>query len=360
MKILYVITGLGVGGAERVVTTVADRMVNAGHSVKIVYLVGNADVTPNSKDIDVIKLNLESFSRLFIAAKRLRNIILKYQPDVVHSHMFHSNILCRMVNSITPINKLICTVHNSNEGGQIRMLAYKLTNFLSDVNTNVSEEATDSLVAKRAFKKSQITTVYNGIDTDYFKFDQVKRDLLRNQFNITKDTKVLISIGSFSEQKDYPNLFKAIQNLPSQLDYRFFIVGEGPLKDELYRLVESMGLQNNITFLGVRRDIPALLSMADIFVLSSAWEGFGLVVAEAMSCERIVVATDCGGVKEVLDDSRFLVVPRDHKELFKKIDESLSLSENEAVTIGLKNRQRVLDKFSIDTSVKEWNTLYAR
>lgn len=360
MKILYVITGLGVGGAERVVTTVADRMVNAGHSVKIVYLVGNADITPKSQDIDLIKLNLESFSKLFVAAKCLRSIILKYQPDVVHSHMFHSNILCRMVNSITPINKLICTVHNSNEGGQVRMLAYKLTNFLSDVNTNVSEEATDSLVAKRAFNKSQISTVYNGIDTDYFKFDQVERDLLRNQFRITKDTKVLISIGSFSEQKDYPNLFKAIQNLPSRQDYRFFIVGEGSLKSELHSLVESMGLQNNITFLGVRRDIPSLLSMADIFVLSSAWEGFGLVVAEAMSCERIVVATDCGGVKEVLGESQFLVAPQDHKELFKKIDKSLNLSKNEAVKIGLENRQRVLDKFSIDTSVKEWNTLYAR
>jgi glycosyltransferase involved in cell wall biosynthesis len=360
MKVLYVITGLGVGGAERVVTTVADRMVDAGHSVKIVYLVGTADVTPNSQDIDIIRLNLKSFSRLFIAAKRLRNIILKYQPDVVHSHMFHSNILCRIVNSITPINKLICTVHNSNEGGQVRMLAYKLTNFLSDINTNVSEEATDSLVAKKAFKKSQISTVYNGIDTDYFKFDQVERDLLRNQFNITKDTKVLISIGSLSEQKDYPNLFRAIQKLANRQDYRFFIVGEGSLKDELHSLVESMGLKDSINFLGVRRDIPSLLSMADIFVLSSAWEGFGLVVAEAMSCERIVVATDCGGVKEVLGESQFLVAPQNHKALSKKIDESLSLSENEAITIGLKNRQRVLDKFSIDTSVKEWNTLYAR
>lgn len=360
MKILYVITGLGVGGAERVVTTVADRMVDAGHSVKIVYLVGNADVTPNSKDIEIIRLNLESFSRLFIAAKRLRNIILKYQPDVVHSHMFHSNILCRMVNSITPINKLICTVHNSNEGGQVRMFAYKLTNFLSDINTNVSEEATDSLVAKKAFKKSQISTVYNGIDTDYFKFDQVERDLLRNQFDINKDTKVLISIGSLSEQKDYPNLFRAVQKLANRQDYRFFIVGDGSLKDELHSLVNSMGLKDNITFLGVRRDIPSLLSMADIFVLPSAWEGFGLVVAEAMSCERIVVATDCGGVKEVLGESQFLVAPQNHKKLFEKINESLSLSEYEAITIGLNNRQRVLDKFSIDTSVKEWKTLYAR
>lgn len=360
MKILYVITGLGVGGAERVVTTVADRMVNAGHTVKIVYLVGNADVMPNSQNIELITLNLKSFSRLFIAVKRLRDIILNYQPDVVHSHMFHSNILCRIVNSITPINKLICTVHNSNEGGQVRMLAYKFTNFLSDVNTNVSEEATDSLVVKKAFKKSQITTVYNGIDTEYFKFDQFERNLLRNQFNIPKDKKVLISIGSLTEQKDYPNLFKAIQKLPNRNDYKFFIVGDGPLQDELYDLVGSMGLNDTIIFLGIRRDIPSLLSMADIFVLPSAWEGFGLVVAEAMSCERIVVATDCGGVKEVLGESPFLVAPQNYKELSKKINESLSLSKDEAITIGLKNRKRVLDKFSIDTSVKEWNTLYAR
>lgn len=359
MKILYVITGLGVGGAERVVTTVADRMVDAGHSVKIVYLVGNADVTPNSQDIDVIKLNLESFSRLFIAAKRLRNIILRYQPDVVHSHMFHSNILCRMVNSITPINKLICTVHNSNEGGQVRMLAYKLTNFLSDFNTNVSEEATDSLVAKKAFKKSQISTVYNGIDTDYFKFNQVERNLLRNQFNITKDTKVLISIGSMSEQKDYPNLFRAIQKLANRKDYRFFIVGEGSLKDELHSLVERMGLKDSITFLGVRRDIPALLSMSDIFVLSSAWEGFGLVVAEAMSCKRVVVATDCGGVSEVVGSAGFLVEPNNSIVLAQALNEALSLSYEESCNIGVNARNRIIDNYSLNASVKAFLDIYS-
>ena len=359
MKILYVITGLGVGGAERVVTTVADRMVDAGHSVKIVYLVGNADVTPNSQDIDIIKLNLESFSRLFIAAKRLRNIILRYQPDVVHSHMFHSNILCRMVNSITPINKLICTVHNSNEGGQVRMLAYKLTNFLSDFNTNVSEEATDSLVAKKAFKKSQISTVYNGIDTDYFKFNQVERNLLRNQFNITKDTKVLISIGSMSEQKDYPNLFRAIQKLANRKDYRFFIVGEGSLKDELHSLVERMGLKDSITFLGVRRDIPALLSMSDIFVLSSAWEGFGLVVAEAMSCKRVVVATDCGGVSEVVGSAGFLVEPNNSIVLAQALNEALSLSYEESCNIGVNARNRIIDNYSLNASVKAFLDIYS-
>lgn len=359
MKILYVITGLGVGGAERVVTTIADRMIDAGHSVKIVYLVGNADVTPKSQDIELIKLNLKSFSSMFPAAKYLRNIILEYKPDVVHSHMFHSNILCRMVNSVTPINKLICTVHNSNEGGRLRMLAYRSTNFLSDTNTNVSEEATDSLVAKKAFKKSQITTVHNGINTEYFKFNQVERDSLRRKFNIAKDTKVLMSIGSFTEQKDYPNLFKAIQKIPNRKNCKFFIVGGGPLKDELYSLVESMGLSDSITFLGIRRDIPSLLSMADIFVLSSAWEGFGLVVAEAMSCERIVVATDCGGVSEVIGSEGFLVSPSNSSLLMQTICKALNLNDEESFSIGISARKRIIDNYSLSTSVDTYLKLYS-
>lgn len=358
MKILYVITGLGVGGAEKVVTTMADKMISYGHSVKIVYLTGSAEIIPNSQEVEIIKLNLTSVFRLFLCVNSLKSIINEYNPDIVHSHMFHSNILCRLTRYITPINKLICTVHNSNEGGKIRMLAYKLTNSKSDINTNVSHEATASLIKKGAFKASEIQTIYNGIDVEYFKFNKVDRKILRNSFGLKENTKVLIAVGSLSTQKDYPNLFNALNKLGSEIDYKVFIVGDGPLRSQLESIVSEKRLQKNIIFLGIRKDIPALLSMSDIFVLSSAWEGFGLVVAEAMACERIVVATDCGGVSEVLGDTGILVSNKNSIELAEGLKKALTLNDNMRMSIGTRARKRILNYYSLRISSFTWLDLY--
>ncbi len=360
MKILYVITGLGVGGAEKVVTTIADKMISYGHSVKIVYLTGSPETLPSSPEIEIIKLNLNSIFNLLLCIKSLRSLINNYNPDIVHSHMFHSNILCRITRYITPINKLICTVHNSNEGNKLRMIAYKLTNSKADINTNVSREATASLISKGAFKECEIQTIYNGIDTQYFKFNDVDRERLRNSFGIGKNSKVLIAVGSLSTQKDYPNLFNALSILDNEIDYKIFIVGDGILKSHLESIVSEKKLQNNIVFLGIRKDIPALLSMSDIFVLPSAWEGFGLVVAEAMACERIVVATDCGGVSEVLGDAGILVPNKNSIRLAEGLKKALMLNDESCFSMGKRARKRVLNHYSLDISSSTWLDLYKK
>ena len=358
MKILYVITGLGVGGAEKIVTTTADQMIQAGHSVKIVYLIGAAKILPSSKEIEVIKLDLNSIFKLILCIINLRNIIKNYQPDIVHGHMFHSNLICRLTRCVTSINRLICTVHNSNEGGKLRMIAYRLTNFLSDINTNVSQEATESLIKKGAFKNSQIRTVYNGIDTNYFKFNSKYRERLRSYFNISEDEKILIAIGSLSIQKDYPNLINSLTRLESLNNIKLFIVGDGALEYEIKCLILKNKLQDKVIFLGIRNDIPALLSMSDIFILSSAWEGFGLVVAEAMACERIVVATDCGGVSEVLGDTGILVPIKNSVLLSHALQEAFSIDKEKGKKIGCLARDRVLKNYSLQISTAKWLSLY--
>ncbi|WP_151805321.1 glycosyltransferase, partial [Acinetobacter bereziniae] len=198
MNILYLITGLGLGGAEKVVVGLAEQMHLLGHKVKIAYLKGEALVIPNSIDIECLCLKFDDLSKFFSASKRYRSLIHDFNPDVVHAHMVHANIFARLNRIGCNVPKLICTAHNSNEGGKLRMLAYKLTNHLSDINTNVSNEASDSLIAKGAFSKKNLITVYNGIDLEKFnKFNEIeKKDNNKIKF---------LSVGRFNEQKDYPN-----------------------------------------------------------------------------------------------------------------------------------------------------------
>ncbi len=108
----------------------------------------------------------------------------------------------------------------------------------------------------------------------------------------------------------------------------------------------------------MRHDIPALMSACDIFVLSSSWEGFGLVVAEAMATERVVVATDCGGVSEVVGSEGFLVEHSNSVLLTQALVRALSLSNEERTNLGVNARKRIVDNYSLSANVDTYLKLY--
>ena len=352
MKILYVITGLGLGGAEKVVCDLADQMILKGHDVKIVYLTGSVLVKPISPRVELLPLYLNSASSVFSASRKYKKIIRDFFPDVVHSHMIHANIFARLNHLSFKYIRLICTAHNSNEGGRVRMLAYKLTNFLSNLNTNVSQEASESLISKGAFNKNNLITVYNGIDLNKFNF--FNKDIKSNELK-------LLSVGRFNEQKDYPNLLRAIATFHESLKQKkcmLSIAGDGELRPQIEELIEHLGLKNKVTLLGRRNDIPQLMQEADFFILPSAYEGFGLVVAEAMACGAFVIATNSGGVAEVMGDTGILVPPQNSEALAEAIKKAVSKKTSQIQENNLKARQRVEELFSLEASVNKWLALY--
>ncbi|ENV70865.1 glycosyltransferase [Acinetobacter towneri] len=352
MKILYVITGLGLGGAEKVVCDLADQMSTLGHQVKIAYLTGKVVVCPRNINVDIIPLDLNNFYGLYLASKKYKKLIQDFQPDVVHAHMVHANIFSRINRIGCAIPKLICTAHSSNEGGRLRMIAYRLTNFLSDFNSNVSQEATESLVNKGAFNKNNLTTVYNGIDLSKFKsFKTVKKN----------DEIMVLSVGRFNEQKDYPNLFRAIKILKDNSlieKVKFYIAGDGDLRPYLEKTIKDFGINNNIILLGKRSDIADLLNQADFFVLSSRQEGLPTVLIEAMACETFVVATDCGGSAEILGETGVLVPIENSEALAKGLEQAMKLTEDQIRKNGKLARKRVEALFSLEASVNKWLALY--
>ncbi|MCU4311793.1 glycosyltransferase [Acinetobacter variabilis] len=354
MKVLYIVTGLGLGGAEKVVVNLADQVFLEGYQVKIAYLTGEVLVRPKNKKIEIISLGLDKGINFLKASQLYRQLIKSYQPDVVHAHMVHANIFARINRIGCTIPKLICTAHNSNEGGKIRMLAYRLTNFLSDFNTNVSDDASKSLIAKGAFNKSNLITVYNGIDLQKFNKKDSICKLNNNVINF-------ICVGRFNEQKDYPNLFRAIVLLKDKvpnLKFKFSIVGDGELRSELEELIKGLHISNCVELLGKRSDIPDLLNAADFFVLPSKHEGLPTVVIEAMACGTFVIATDCGGSAEIMGDTGILVPPQNSEALAEALKEAVNKTPLEIQENNLKARQRVEELFSLEKSVENWLKIY--
>ncbi|WP_372403805.1 glycosyltransferase [Acinetobacter piscicola] len=360
MKVLYLITSLGMGGAENVLANLTDGLVQRGCEVKIICLKGEVLVKPQSDKAEIVSLNFDSLSNLSSILKSIKTIILNDQPDIVHAHMFHAIIVARILRITTPIKKLICTAHSKAFGGKLRALAYKMTDRWSDINTNVSYEATENFIKHKIFNKNNSLTITNGVDTEKFIFNFADRIAYRTQFKIADNEKVFIAIGRFNEAKDYPNLINAFNLFreKSHVESKLLIVGDGELRQLIENLIIDTHLSDQIILLGIRHNIPQLLSMADFFVLSSAWEGFGLVVAEAMATERVVIATDCGGVKEVLGATDFLVEPQNPIKLAEKMLHVVQLNDLDCGQIGKINRQRVVDHYSLDAMVTQWLKVY--
>jgi len=239
------------------------------------------------------------------------------------------------------------------------MLAYRLTDWLADISTNVSDEAVEAFEQQRALRPGRMRAIYNGIDTQSFIFGESARRIARRELCIDESSPLLLAVGRLGPEKDYPNLLRAFTELQfGSIQPRLVIVGDGPLRDGLVALAETLGVIDRVTFLGVRHDVPALLSACDLFVLSSAWEGFGLVVAEAMACNRVVVATSCGGVKEVVGEIGYLVPPRDSMILAATLACALRLSPEERLRLGQAGRDRVIANFSLDTTAERYLNIY--
>ena len=361
MNILYLITGLGGGGAEKVVVELADQMFHLGHQVKIAYLKSGVVVQPCSHEIELIYLGLENFKLIRTAYKNYKNLLEIFKPDVVHAHMVHANLFARVSRKFFPIPKLICTAHSNNEGGKLRMLAYKLTHHMASLTTNVSQAACKSFEKLGAAPQGGIATIYNGIDLNKFKFSPENRINIRNELELDTNSVMILAVGRFHDAKNYLGLIKAFkkviehhtQSLPILI-----IAGDGELRNEIEELIQSLSLTKNVKLLGRRDDIPALMSAADIFVLSSNFEGFGLVVAEAMACETFVVATDCGGAKEVMGGYGLMCPINDTNALVSKLISAIEMDHLERQKNNRLALEYIKNNFDLKNIVNQWLEIY--
>lgn len=355
MKILYVITGLAQGGAERVVCDLADKMLEKGHEVKIAYLTGEVLTRPNYNQIELIQISLTGAYSLPRAYLKLSKIIRNFTPDIIHAHMVHANILTRLVRLITPMGKLICTAHSSNEGGAVRMLFYRVTDRLANLTTNVSNTAVAAFEAKGAVPKGNMLTVYNGVNFTNFTYSSEAKNAIVKELNLSIDTKIILAVGRFSAPKNYPNLLHAVKILKAKLSTPFvlLIAGDGELREEIEQLVRKLNINDNIILLGRRQDIPELMSACDVFVLSSDYEGLPTVLIEALACQAQVVSTDVSGVHEIISEYGTVVPIRNSILLANAIKDRLQNSNK-----NVSGQQHVKNKFDLALISDKWLKIY--
>lgn len=362
MKILYIITGLSIGGAETITVNLANEFVKKGNEVAILYLYGsNCYSTKIESSIWVEGLNMKKnlFSFLKVLFKALK-FVNHFHPDVVHAQMFHANIFARILRLFSKIPLLICTEHSNNINGKYRMRLYRITDCLSDINTNVSRKATSCFIAQKAFSSHKSLTIYNGVHLEDFKKNSFIRKNIREQYKIAADEFLFLNVGRLTEAKNQDNLITAFSLFcVTNETAKLMIVGDGPLKKRLIDKVHQLKLEDKIIFTGVQTNISDFCNAADCFVLSSTWEGFGIVLVEAMGCELPVITTNAGGCAEVIDNYEYVVPVRQPQLLASKMEQICSMSLTHRLQLGIENRLKA-HKFDIHRICVQWIKLYSK
>lgn len=353
---------MDVGGAEQQVLVLAGALRDRGWDARIVSLVplGPIGLQAREQGIPTDSLQMPRGVPDPRGVARLFRLVRSWKPDILHSHMVHANLMGRMVRHGLRVPVAISTIHSLKDGGRLRLLGYRLTDGLAELTTIVSEAAAERYLRTRAVSRDRLRVVPNGVDTRRFRAVPDAREAIRRELNL-EQAFVWLAVGRFEVPKDYPNMLRAFARVRARHPGAILLLaGKGSLQSEVEALASSLSIGDAVRFLGVRRDVPELMSASDGYVLSSAWEGMPMALLEAASVGLAVVATDVGGNREVLvaEQARFLVPAGDSAALSDAMERLMALPANQRLAMGERSRAYVESRFSLERVVDLWEELY--
>jgi glycosyltransferase involved in cell wall biosynthesis len=322
-KILFLMFSLNKGGgAERVLLDQIERLDQNVFDCHLCILNKDSD----QELIDEIRIpkenkSLMNFNSLFDFGEWLRLIKLmrKNKFDLAYSHLFFANFVARIAGKISGIPRIIIVEHNVYlNRPYFERFINKITSYISYKIIAVSNSVKDYLIKYEKINPDKIIVIYNGVDLEKYTFNLEKRNKLRSDFGLTNEF-VVISAGQVTLQKNYDLLIDIAYEVNKVLDEKvyFFIAGgdEGSLADGLKKKVAELGLEDRVFFLGLRDDIPDLLSMTDVFLMTSKWEGFGLALVEGMANGKPALVNKISTLEEIVgQNNKYGLVAQNAKE----------------------------------------------
>jgi glycosyltransferase involved in cell wall biosynthesis len=364
MRIAYMLTSLGRGGAERQVVALAERMAARGHQVVLIVL-GPRQAQEWSTSVEVVRLDMRrSLLGLCSGLRRAHRFLRTFHPDLVHSHTFPANITARTLHLLGSAPAVLSTIHNIYEGKWLRTAMYSLSDGLAIHTTAVSVAVANRYIEIGAVPRNKCSVVTNGIDLDQFSRAACRCNLAKEHSHAAGRF-IWLAAGRPVPAKDFNNLLTAFARVRAEAPQtQLWIAGElneaGRVRvhGEIARGEAHSSAQ--VRWLGLRDDMAETFAACNAFVLSSAWEGMPLVVGEAMAMEKPVVATDVGGVRELVGDDGVIIPAKNSDALADAMLHIMRMAEDQRRTIGKAARERIRQYFDMNAKADEWQALYSR
>lgn len=350
MRVLQIINSLEIGGAEKLILDLVPQLQCEGLVVDVLLL--NGVETPFLKQLketfhgNIFVLGSSNYNPL--CTFKIMGYLKKY--DLVHVHLFPSQYFVAAAKMLS-FSKvpLIITEHNT-ENKRIHNKWFKyLEKFIYSLYSKViciTEDVKDSLIKHYRLGPNKLVVINNGIDIRQI---EKEKSYSKQQFGYEDDDILLIMVAGFRTQKDQDSVIKVIAELPE--NFKLILVGDGERRIALEKLIKDLKVGTRVNMMGIRNDVPSLIKMCDVAVLSSHWEGFGLAAAEAMACGVPVVASNVPGLANVVGNGGLLFQRGDVIDLKEKICSLLNLEiSDEIIRRGLiKARNYDLEKMCKST-----------
>lgn len=363
LTILHTIETSGPGGAENVLLAVAARLDR--RRFRSLVLINDAGwLEDRLRELELPVLRAEwSHWYDFRLPRAIAAAVRREGVDLIHSHLPDQNFYACLASRLTHCPTVV-TYHGAVElkdantiRGKIKLRVVRHT----AARVVVVCDHVRGMLREIGFPAEKLTRIYNGIDPERFAPGSADGEL-RRELGCGPQTKLVGMAANTRATKGHEFFLRAARLVVNCFpDTMFVISGDlhPTFAPPLFQLVEELGLQHCVRFLGFRSDVAQLLPQLDVFVLPSTSEGFPLVVLEAMACARAVVATRCGGTDEMLVDgeSGVLVPVRDPGAIARSVCELLRY-DGLRMTVGMTARQRVQREFSIDAMLQQYERLY--
>jgi len=365
IRLLHVLTTLDVGGAEKKVLSVASRLPRDRYEIAVAWLKGRGELAPafRAAGIETCPLGMEGLFDFRVFRRALR-LVRRMRPHVVHTHLMKADATGAFAARFASVPVLVSTKHNEDQYLRFPPFA---------IGARVAAEMADRVVvistAVGRFFRSRILLPEERMLRIPYGFPPhglgpaagaAAREDLRRELTLPKDAKVVTCVGRLTRQKGLFDLLRAASLTREAVpEARFLLVGRGELLPALRAHAARLHLDSRVRFLGFRRDVPRILAGSHLLALPSHWEGFGVVLVEAMSAGLPVVGTRAGAIPEVVADGEtgLLAPPGDAQDLATALVRVLA-DPDLADRMGQAGRRRVAREFAIDREVKAHVELY--
>ena len=362
ITVLHLITSLEVGGAQHGLLLGLPRFNSEKYEHIVCSLMDRMQMADQFQraGIEVHSLGLKT-KMDFSVAIRLRSLLKEVRPDILHTYLLHSNVLGRIVGRLTGVPQIIGSERTIGQARFWGRLLTRLTNPLTDAVEVNSRTGAIAIENNLGIPREKIELVRSGVNIDEYS-KPTKRTEVRNELDLSEDQHLVLYVGRLRSVKGVEFGIRSFALVKDKRPNSYMaLAGEGEQLPYLQALVDDLGISNHVNFLGVRNDLPDLLSAADSVLMPSLNEGFPRTAIEAMAAGKPLVATSVGGTPEAIIDgvTGILVPVKDIHAMAKAV---ISLVDDVLLQkrLGSAGAKLARKNYSITKYVHQLDELYCR
>lgn len=346
------------GGGERHILTLLEgfqgRPVNMSLAV---FMEGRLSAAARKLGIEVYVIP-KRYRGDMAPLRDLIRLIGAMHIDIVHTHLVSGNLYGRMAGKIVGVRGVVSTLHHSDKGALGRPsrslwheFLFRLDIRMAALSDRIIAPSADlkRLLMRRGVKGDKIVHIPNAVNLDRLRFSEEELDARRRELCLPQGIRLVGMVGRLAPVKNFGLFLRAAKRvIDAGIKAMFVVIGDGPLRPELEAMATGLGIRNHIIFTGFREDVLQLVSLLDLFVLCSDSETFPLALIEAMALKKPAIATNVGGVPEIIDHDvdGWLCPARDELSLADAVIHLLT-DEKKAVEIGRRAYHKVTANFAL-------------